>query len=278
MKKKVLVSVLTLGLILGSSMGTMAKGQPANSGSNNGKNKTEVVSQQTVESEQSVTENQEKNQGEAKVLREQIKLERTNTLKNALKSAGINDADAEDVIEEYEPAKGVFKVKGQHPVFDVPPVIKAGRTLIPVRAIMNGLGAEVSWDAEAQKVTVTKDGKTIEIFLNSQEVLVDGQAVTIDVPAGMIANRVFVPMRFISETLGELVDYDPETGDVTIGDEVIDEVENTEEVSDENTTDENATDENSDEESDDTDVADENTDDETDSEEGSDEETPSETI
>jgi len=251
MKKKLLVGVLTLGLVFSSGMGAMAKEKPSETGGgNNGKSKTDVVSQQNLESEQTATVNQEKNKAEEKVVREQIKLERTNILKNALKIAGISETDAEDVIEEYQPAKGVFKVKGQHPVFDVPPVIKSGRTLIPVRAIMNGLGAEkVEWNGDEQKVTIIKGDKTIVIYLNSQEVLVNDEAVTIDVPAGMIANRVFVPLRFIAQTLGDKVEYDAETGDVTIGDEneeeVIEEEENTEENNDENTSEENNTDESS---------------------------------
>ncbi|MFZ5946291.1 MAG: copper amine oxidase N-terminal domain-containing protein [Bacillota bacterium] len=236
--KKLLVLILSLGLLLGSSMGALAKGKPADTGGN-GKGK-EVVTQEVVNDQEQSTEEEavvtdEKGKEEAKALREQIKLERMNALKDVLKNAGATEEESEDVVEEYQPAKGVFKVKGQHPVFDVPPVIKAGRTLIPVRAIMNGLGAEVSWDAETQKVIVTRDGKTIEIFLGSQEVLVDGVAVTIDVPASMIANRVFVPIRFISEALGDPVVYDPKTGDVIVGED------SEEETTEEATTEEGTT-------------------------------------
>jgi hypothetical protein len=283
--KKLLVLILTLTLILGSSMGALAKGKPAETGKSNGngkgKGKNAVITENietTATGETNVeavtVTNRAKNKSEEKALREQIRIKRLNTLKKALKNNGVSTEDIEELIEKYQPVRGRFKVKGQHPVFDVPPVIKEGRTLIPVRAIMNGLGAEVSWDGEAQKVTVTRDGKIIEIFLGSQEVLVNGEPVVIDVPAGMIANRVFVPIRFISETLGDKVVYDSETGDVTVGDDTEEEVieEGTEnedvntengEITGEDTVDEADTEENSVDDTTNDETIDENTDNET---------------
>ncbi|MCL2462390.1 MAG: copper amine oxidase N-terminal domain-containing protein [Defluviitaleaceae bacterium] len=38
---------------------------------------------------------------------------------------------------------------------DSPPVIVDGRTLVPIRAIAEALGAEVGWDAETETVTIT---------------------------------------------------------------------------------------------------------------------------
>ncbi|MBC7104483.1 MAG: hypothetical protein H5T97_00935 [Firmicutes bacterium] len=38
-----------------------------------------------------------------------------------------------------------------------------------------------------------------------------------DVPAELISNRTFVPIRFIATALGERIGYDPETGDIDIG-------------------------------------------------------------
>lgn len=109
-----------------------------------------------------------------------------------------------------------IKMKGKNVAFDVPPVIKEGRTLVPVRAIMNGLGADVVWDQETQKVTVMRQGIVIVLILGSNMVTVNGgDPVTIDVPAGLINNRTFVPLRFLAETFGLKVVWTPE-GDITI--------------------------------------------------------------
>lgn len=100
--------------------------------------------------------------------------------------------------------------------FDVPPVIKEGRTLIPVRAIMNGFGATVTWDEVSKAVYVEKGDVKITIVVGSPIVYVNDKPVTLDVSAQIINSRTFVPLRFLSEALGKKVDYDEKTGDITI--------------------------------------------------------------
>ncbi|MFZ5989157.1 MAG: copper amine oxidase N-terminal domain-containing protein [Bacillota bacterium] len=121
-------------------------------------------------------------------------------------------------------------VKGKDVKFDVPPVVKGGRTLIPVRAVTNALGADVEWDAETKTITVSKAvyssvyGATttvIEIKLDSDIVLVNGKEVKIDVPAQLVNNRTMVPIRFIAQTLEQKVEWDSETGAVSIEEEEI---------------------------------------------------------
>ncbi|MGO4890665.1 stalk domain-containing protein [Anaerobacillus sp. MEB173] len=120
-------------------------------------------------------------------------------------------------------------VNGTHPVFDVPPVIKSGRTLIPIRAVSEALNAEVDWNAEEQKVTIKRDGVTIELFLGENIAYIDGKEMILDVPAGLHNSRTVVPLRFISEALNSFVDWEPESGSVIIVDEVeIDEEDTTE--------------------------------------------------
>lgn len=98
--------------------------------------------------------------------------------------------------------------------FDTPPVIKGNRTLIPVRAITEGLGAQVAYDQATKKVTITKDGTTIELTLGSNIALVNGKEVTLDTSANTMNNRTYVPMRFIMETFKLKVTYDDGTIEV----------------------------------------------------------------
>ncbi|OEH85226.1 hypothetical protein BHU72_06370 [Desulfuribacillus stibiiarsenatis] len=108
-------------------------------------------------------------------------------------------------------------IEGKTLQYDVPPMIQNGRTLVPVRAISEGLGADVGWSAIDRKVTVLKDDKTIELTANSTTVLVNGQKQVIDVPATIINGRVMVPLRFVSEILGINVMYNDKTGDIDVG-------------------------------------------------------------
>lgn len=112
-----------------------------------------------------------------------------------------------------------IKVKGQNIKFDVPPVIKEGRTLIPLRAITQGLGANVVYDDVNKQITITKDDITVVLTLGSVSLTVNDELRELDVPAQLISNRTFVPLRFLAEIFGEEVEYDEETGDINIGED-----------------------------------------------------------
>ncbi|MEJ8554650.1 copper amine oxidase N-terminal domain-containing protein [Tepidibacter sp. Z1-5] len=108
--------------------------------------------------------------------------------------------------------------------FDTPPVIKYGRTLIPVRAISEGLGADVKWNAEDKKVIITKDDVEIILSLKDGKAYVNGEEKEIDVPAEIMSNRTIVPLRFIAENLGIDVDYDKETETIELEESTEDEI------------------------------------------------------
>lgn len=118
----------------------------------------------------------------------------------------------EKLGELYEKVqdKGVKAfVNGVQPAFEVPPIIKDGRTLVPFRAIAEALGAEVKWDAETRTVTVSKGDKTVQLTVGSNVALVNGQEISLDVPASIIQGRTLVPARFLANALGAKVDWVP---------------------------------------------------------------------
>lgn len=113
------------------------------------------------------------------------------------------------------PVENVLIGKGEAK-FDTPPVIKEGRTLIPVRAISEAMGADVAWNAEENTVTITKDDKVIIFNLTENKVYVDETEIIIDVPAEVMNNRTMVPLRFIAEQFGLNVEYDDEMQTIVI--------------------------------------------------------------
>ncbi|MEL7647847.1 MAG: copper amine oxidase N-terminal domain-containing protein [Sedimentibacter sp.] len=116
---------------------------------------------------------------------------------------------------EVIPVENVLFLKG-NAKFDTPPVIKEGRTLIPVRAISEAMGADVDYNSEEQTVTITKDGKVIVFSLAEGTVSVNESEAAIDVPAEIMNNRTMVPLRFIAEQLGLTVEWDQELETITI--------------------------------------------------------------
>ncbi|HAS04570.1 MAG TPA: hypothetical protein DCR71_02240 [Dehalococcoidia bacterium] len=104
---------------------------------------------------------------------------------------------------------------GQTLSFDVPPVIENNRTLVPLRAIFEALGASVQWDGATQTVTATKSDTEITLIIGGQA-FKNGQPVSLDVPAKIIESRTMVPLRFVSEAYGCQVTWDGATETITI--------------------------------------------------------------
>jgi len=102
-------------------------------------------------------------------------------------------------------------------VFDVPPITLNGRTLVPLRAIFQALNAEVKWDGATQTITATR-GDTEIVLVIGGNVYRNGVQVTIETPALIVDGRTMVPLRFVSESLGCQVRYDPATQIITITD------------------------------------------------------------
>lgn len=104
--------------------------------------------------------------------------------------------------------------------FDVNPFIENDRTLVPMRKIFEAVGAKVTWDDETKTVIAVraKDGQEVIIAIqaDSTAAFVNMQEKTLDVPAKIVDDRVFVPLRFVVEALGEHVNWDGDTCTIDI--------------------------------------------------------------
>jgi len=100
---------------------------------------------------------------------------------------------------------------------DAQPTIIEGRTLIPVRKVSESLNATVGWNAETRTVSITKDDKSFALTIDSKIVEIENaNDVVLDVPAQIINNRTYVPVRFVSESFGYVVGWDGSTQTVSI--------------------------------------------------------------
>lgn len=106
--------------------------------------------------------------------------------------------------------------------FDVQPQLINDRTMVPLRAIFEALGAEVDWINETQTVIATKDGVTVKASIGSTEMYIDDDVRAMDVAPMLIGGRTLVPVRFVAEAFDCDVDWDGEnnTVNITSGDEM----------------------------------------------------------
>lgn|GEM_PF-6989502 len=86
------------------------------------------------------------------------------------------------------------------------PVVKNGRTLLPISTLINELGGTVKWNATERKVSLTLNGNSVDVWIDKTNAVVNGQKRTLDVGPIVMNGRTMVPLRFATENLGmELV-------------------------------------------------------------------------
>lgn len=94
---------------------------------------------------------------------------------------------------------------------DVTGVLVGSRTLVPLRFISENMGAQVAWEEQTQTATVSEGGviHSVTIGKNQAQRQKDGAVETIPLDVGpmLLNDRTYVPVRYIAEGLGRLVDW-----------------------------------------------------------------------
>ncbi len=98
---------------------------------------------------------------------------------------------------------------------EVPSFVYVDRTLVPIRFVAEGFGADVQWDQATKTATVLHDKKVVKLTIDSNKVIVNNSNQTLDknsVPKLVTFpnddSRTMVPVRFVSEVLGYDVSWD----------------------------------------------------------------------
>lgn len=99
-------------------------------------------------------------------------------------------------------------VNNNEVVFDQQPIIVDGRTLVPVRAIFEVLGADVDWNGNTYTVTAKRNSVEIQLKIGSADMYKNGEKIILDVPAKIYGGRTLVPARAVSEAFGGTVRWD----------------------------------------------------------------------
>lgn len=101
--------------------------------------------------------------------------------------------------------------------YSTAPVIKDGRTFLPIRAVIDEMGGNIEWDGNQRKVTTLFDGRTVELWIGSQKARVNGtDKITDAAPYISATGRTMLPLRIVGESLGCDVTWNDATKSVTI--------------------------------------------------------------
>jgi hypothetical protein len=137
------------------------------------------------------------------------------------KKVTINPSSTKIVLRLFIGKKTYF-VGDIEQTMDTEPIILEGRTLLPIRYVAEAIGAKVGWIQNEKKATINLGETYIELWIGNSLATVNGKSVPIDSanpnvkPIVIPPGRTMLPIRFVAEQLGCLVEWLPETREVKI--------------------------------------------------------------
>ncbi len=87
------------------------------------------------------------------------------------------------------------------------PMIISGRTMVPIRAVVEAMNGNIEWEGASRKITLNARGNTVEMWLDRLDIIVNGVAGKMDVAPISKNDRTYVPIRFAAENLNCKVEW-----------------------------------------------------------------------
>lgn len=120
------------------------------------------------------------------------------------------------VITTYASNEICVTLDGNYVDFDVKPQIINGRTMVPIRAIFEKMGATVQWDSGTSSAICTKGDTVVKMTVNSTSMYINNQAQTMDVAPVVVDGRTLAPARYVAEAFGADVQWSQKNNTVVI--------------------------------------------------------------
>lgn len=124
-------------------------------------------------------------------------------------------------MSQFLPKEITVNLNGKQILFDQPPIMAEGdRVIVPIRAIFEAMGYEVTWDQDTMTAVAISNDDNIQIQVGNKIIkyYLDGikGEYTCDVLPQIISDRVLVPVRAVAESAGCNVSWDGEEQSVNI--------------------------------------------------------------
>lgn len=100
------------------------------------------------------------------------------------------------------------------------PFIINNRTFIPVRALIENLGGNAQWDNVTKTAVLTYGDDEIRLTVDSNTAYYNGNIAELDAPPVIVNARTMLPVRFIAESFGFVVDWDNDSTTISITEQV----------------------------------------------------------
>lgn len=91
-----------------------------------------------------------------------------------------------------------------------------GYNLLGMREVFELLGASVKWNGDKRLVTANKGDTTVELYVDTNKALVNGEYVKMPTGCVNLDGHIYVPIRFVSDAFGCKIDWDMATHKISI--------------------------------------------------------------
>ena len=112
-------------------------------------------------------------------------------------------------------------VDGMAVDLDAAPVIQNGRTMLPLRPLIEVLGGTTSWNARTKTAVAALGSRSVSVTIGNPVGLVGGKKVPVDLANAKVVplivnGRTFLPLRFIAQNLGLDLAWEPVSQTVSL--------------------------------------------------------------
>lgn len=126
--------------------------------------------------------------------------------------AADDTAESNGKVEiSFKVGDSVLNINGVPTEVETPYVAGEGTTLVPLRVITEAFGAQVDWEDETEKITLTYPDVNIVLQIGNIVAQINNHSETLLEAPALVNDTTMVPLRFISETFGANVSYDDAT-------------------------------------------------------------------
>lgn len=116
----------------------------------------------------------------------------------------INNVVELQLNNRYMTVNGVQKeINGND---DISPITVNGKMFVPIKSVMESLGTKMFWIAEKKKIIILKENCTVEMWIDKNDVYINGGAKKVEDAPFMKDDEIYAPLKFVAETLDYRID------------------------------------------------------------------------
>ena len=85
---------------------------------------------------------------------------------------------------------------------EAPAILQSGSVLVPLRGVLEELGARVAYDAAEKRIDIFQDGKKTQLRIGQENAISDVRSIKLTAAPQIIDKTTYVPLRSLAELFG----------------------------------------------------------------------------